>query len=102
MPRAEGPCRRCGEMSWARCHLLPLRHLADAHPYQPRPTLREWLHRLAHRLWLTSGHVDHEKQNGVWMLGLRCDVCGELMHPIPSAYQDSCEQLYKMFDEVTR
>jgi hypothetical protein len=46
-------------------------------------------HRLMHKLGLTSGFVDHEKDaDGIWWIGLRCAGCGKLMHPIKSNFQD--------------
>ncbi len=52
--------------------------------------MKTWWHRLMHKLCLTSGYVDHEKDaDGVWWIGLRCGVCGKLMHPFKSKFQDN-------------
>ena len=48
-----------------------------------------WWHCLMHRLGLTAGYVDHERDSaGIWWIGLRCPKCGKLTDPMLSNYQD--------------
>lgn len=49
----------------------------------------DWLHNLAHKLGLTSGHMDHFKDSeGVWWIGLKCPKCGRFTDPIKSIHQE--------------
>lgn len=48
----------------------------------------KFIRKLMCRIGLCAGYVDHQKINGVWMIGLRCIHCGKLHAPIQSRYQD--------------
>lgn len=39
---------------------------------------------------ICAGHIEHEKDGqGIWWIGLRCQMCGKLCHPIKSMHQDT-------------